>query len=355
MNARRPWLVSPTFDGLAILAPPLLCSAAVIACTPFFADAAPMPGWLFALLIVGVDVAHVYSTLYRTYFDKNAWQHSRHLLIAAPLLCWVSGALLYTYTALAFWRAVTYLAVFHFVRQQVGFTLLFGRHDVPRVAWHKHLDKAITYAATLYPLLYWHTHERAFVWFVDHDLVSLEAWRTQLMRLGGALYALLAVGYIGKEAFVLWTQRRCNVPRNLWILGTALSWFTGIVYVDSDLAFTVTNVLPHGIPYVALIWAYGRAHPTQRRPWAWPQHFTWRALPLFLTTLVLLAYAEEGLWDGLIWRDHPRLFQFFAVLPHAPSAILPWLVPLLALPQMSHYVIDGFIWRMRRGETAWLH
>jgi hypothetical protein len=33
-----------------------------------------------------------------------------------------------------------------------------------------------------------------------------------------------------------------------------------------------------------------------------------------------------------------------------------WLVPLLALPQATHYVLDGFIWRRKSNPdvaTAW--
>jgi hypothetical protein len=29
--------------------------------------------------------------------------------------------------------------------------------------------------------------------------------------------------------------------------------------------------------------------------------------------------------------------------------VLMWLVPLLALPQSTHYVLDGFIWRRGKG------
>jgi hypothetical protein len=34
----------------------------------------------------------------------------------------------------------------------------------------------------------------------------------------------------------------------------------------------------------------------------------------------------------------------------------PWLkiiVPLLSVPQITHYVIDGFIWKMRKDQYNW--
>lgn len=67
---------------------------------------------------------------------------------------------------------------------------------------------------------------------------------------------------------------------------------------------------------------------------------------MFLGVLGLLAYAEEGLWDGLVWREHASAFGWFQQLPAVENHVwLTLLVPLLALPQATHYVLDGFIWR----------
>ena len=47
--------------------------------------------------------------------------------------------------------------------------------------------------------------------------------------------------------------------KSLVVATTWLSWWVGIVVFDSDYAFTVTNVLIHGVPYLALVWRYGRS------------------------------------------------------------------------------------------------
>jgi hypothetical protein len=75
--------------------------------------------------------------------------------------------------------------------------------------------------------------------------------------------------------------------------------------------------------------------------------FLW-SLPLAIGALLVLAFVEEGLWDGLVWREHLALFPGFASLPAIESDT--WLgvvVPLLAVPQLTHYVIDGVIWRLK--------
>ena len=61
-----------------------------------------------------------------------------------------------------------------------------------------------------------------------------------------------------------------------------------------------------------------------------------------------MAYLEEALWDVMIWREHTQFFQWFAFLPSVSDhTLLALLVPLLALPQATHYVLDGFIWKVR--------
>jgi hypothetical protein len=127
------------------------------------------------------------------------------------------------------------------------------------------------------------------------------------------------------------------------------------------LIFTGTNVIAHGIPYIALIWGYGR-NQTQLQgltrnsflaPWI-ARLFSWQAVPFYIGALFLLAFLEEGLWDGLVWREHASLFGAFQGLPAwSASGNLIWLAPLLAMPQATHYILDAFIWRMQTRDTNW--
>ena len=59
-----------------------------------------------------------------------------------------------------------------------------------------------------------------------------------------------------------------------------------------------------------------------------------------------LAFVEEGVWDVAVWHDHPGLFGASALAPGALGLAL--LVPLLALPQAVHYLLDAFVWKVDR-------
>lgn len=363
-RSRQPWLCSPSWDTSLIIAPALVSSALAIMCRTLWPDGHDLPLWAWVAFVLLIDVAHVYATLFRTYFEPAAREQHGTLLIAIPVACWVVGSLFYSIDALVFWRALAYLAVFHFIRQQYGFVMLYARHEIPEAAQFKWLDAACIYGATLYPLLYWHTHlPRNFSWFVEGDFFSLSFLDLDLLQQGAAvLFGGIAIAYFAKEFFFTLTTGSVNVPKNLIILGTAVSWWVGIVLFNSDMAFTVTNVVTHGIPYMALVWLYqGRISSTESgddsaAPRSSLSHavsrFSRAALksaPLFIVFLWALAYLEEGMWDGLVWREHLNFFQIFAVLPSITDAsVLAILIPFLALPQSMHYVLDGFIWRIPR-------
>jgi hypothetical protein len=341
-----PWLYRKGLDVPFILLPPFFITLWVLALPGFF-HAGPMPPWFWLLFVVGIDVAHVYSTLYRTYLDRRALGRRRLLFVLVPPLAWLGGMLLYSAGAMVFWRVLAYLAVFHFVRQQYGFYRLYARaeHSTP---WGRRLEAATIYMTTLYPLLYWHSHlPRPFSWFMEGDFVVLPLW---VGLLAGWVYLGLLLLYGLRLVRRMRQGIPLNVPRELVLLGTALSWYVGIVWAQGDMAFTAINVVSHGIPYMALIWAYGRRQGQghQQPPAYW---FRYRALPVFLLLLLLLAYAEEVLWDGLVWRDHPGLFSWIGTLPQLTNPVLlGLLVPLLAVPQATHYLLDGFIWRRGTAE-----
>lgn len=353
-NQAQPWLYAAWADLLFVISPAFVVTGLVEIVPEAFSAGREVTPWMWLLLVVGIDVAHVYSTLYRTYLDPAARERHQWLLIAAPVLCWVGGAVLYSVGSLVFWRVLAYLAVFHFVRQQYGFLRLYARRD-SSPEWMRRLEAAAIYSATLYPLLYWHTHPRSFVWFIEGDFLRLPF--PAVARFGLWLYLAILATYVGAEVWRSWRAGSVNAPKNLILLGTALSWYAGIVRHNGDLAFTVTNVVAHGVPYMALIWFYQRkqqravtSEPTRRFLARW---FRPAMIPAFLGLLLVLAYFEEGLWDVFVWREHLQFFGWISFLPPVDDEIvLRALVPLLALPQATHYVIDGFIWRVREMRPA---
>src|SRR5262249_13089327 len=119
-------------------------------------------------------------------------------------------------------------------------------------------------------------------------------------------------------------------------------WFGGIVLLDTDVVFTASNVLAHGVPYVALVRRYG-ASRWRGASSALGRLFSPRGGGVFLLLLVAAADLEESLWDGLVWHDRESLFPLRGFV--LSDSALAMVVPLLALPQATHYVLDAFLWK----------
>lgn len=319
------------------------------------------PGWAWIPAVILCDVAHVWSTAFRTYLDPAERRARPWLLALVPLLGLAASVALMTLGDLLFWRALAYLAIFHFVRQQYGWVSLYRARAGEKSRAGRVIDTAAIYAATLWPLLYWHTHvPRRFSWFVAHDVVALPAIVTRfVMPVATVMYVAALLAYVIRAAW-LWASRsgNANPGKDVVVVTTAAGWFTGIVAFDSDYAFTVTNVFMHGIPYFALVHAHSRARSAAAKAAAPPAI---AALPasladrltrhvlVYLGVLWLVAFSEELVWDRAVWHDRGWLFGEAWDLPSWAKLLI---VPLLALPQLTHYVLDGFIWRRRSNPSV---
>jgi len=348
---QQPWLGKPWIDILFILLPPFLALGFIMAFPGLFQDTKDISLVWWVILILLIDVAHVYSTLYRTYFDKVMFQQQRRLLLAIPFISFVAGVMLYSLDDLWFWRVLAYVAVYHFIRQQYGFMRVYSRKEQGHKAY-AWIDTITIYTATLYPILYWHlSSPRNFSWFVEGDFF---AWQSApLLSFCTGVYTTIMVVYVLKEVWYILQTKQFNIPRILVITGTILSWYFGIVYYNGDMAFTLLNVVAHGIPYMALVWIYGnKTYTTTSRGTRFLRLlFNQYGIVLFLLILFVLAFVEEGLWDAAVWQEHRKIFHFPNIT--LSNDVLKILVPLLALPQITHYILDGFIWKVRKGEFEW--
>ncbi len=202
--------------------------------------------WIGAILLI--DVAHVYATGFRVYFVSSEFKRRPWLYGATPILAFIVSWLLVMKGTHFFWRALAYLAVFHFVRQQYGWVALYRRReaDKTRIGWW--IDATAIYAATIFPLIYWHTHPRSFTWFTSDDFFTLPQW---ISPIAGTIYVLSLSAYALRSITCAWSGR-WNPGKDMIVATTAVLWFVGIVWFDSDYAFTVTT-----------------SSPTVSRTWCW--------------------------------------------------------------------------------------
>lgn len=338
-----PWLFSRRVDLLAF-GGSFAASMLLLALGAAFGWLdAELPLWGWLLLVVVVDVSHVWSTLWRTYLDPAELRRRPSLYFGVPAAAWLVGVLLHARSSALFWTVLAYVAVFHFVRQQIGWVALYRRRAGEHDALDRRLDEAMVYASTLYPVVWWHAHlPRQFAWFLQGDFMpGLPVWVAEMARLA---WMLIGLAWVARQLFRRATGRGVSYGKWLVVASTWVCWWLGIVVFDSDYAFTVTNVLIHGVPYFVVVWWRSRA-AHRASTGLLPRVFAGAGLLVFLGVPLALGLGEEILWDRFIWDDHAALFGTWG--GELTDAAATLLVPLLALPQATHYALDAFIWRTR--------
>src|SRR5688572_21113813 len=122
--ARSAWIWSPRTDAAAFGGPALV-ALVLAALAPRLGLAGAVPAWAWIVFVLAVDVAHVHATLFRTYLDRDELRARRALYTLLPIAVYGLGVLLHARSPVLFWRVLAYVAVFHFVRQQVGWVSIY--------------------------------------------------------------------------------------------------------------------------------------------------------------------------------------------------------------------------------------
>jgi hypothetical protein len=321
-----------------------------------FDGARDTPPLVWLAVVVLVDVAHVWGNLLLVYADPVERRRRPVWWAGVPLASFVLAWALASEHETWLWRAVALLAVVHFVRQQVGWVKLYRARagvadDDAAASAHAHaaavgrvVDEGVVYAATIGPLVWWHAHlPRPFWWLSAGDFfVALPSWAGSLALLVECAF-LLAYGVRSARA---WRAGRGVAGRDIVVGTTALLWWLGIVACSSDYVFTVTNVLLHGVPYIVLIAVTARRRRQAGASVAAPLA---HGAALIVGTLWACAWLEEAAWDRLLWHEHDAFFPLPAVDVGDARALV---LALLVLPQVTHYVLDGLLWRRR--DNPWV-
>ncbi len=335
------WLFSQSIDLAAFLGSAIFSLVLLAIGWQFGFLNSESPEWTWIGTVLLIDVAHVWSTSFRVYFDREEFQRRILLYTLVPVFGYIFGVFLYSEGEMVFWRVLAYIAVFHFVRQQFGWVKLYRKKANETSQTTFWIDTLTIYLATIYPLVFWMTSpKRNFDWFIEGDFISLPSF---LERIFFVAFVVSISAYIAKTIYQYLNNRFLNPGKDIVVATTVVCWYVGIVALNSDYAFTVTNVVIHGVPYFVLIYFYARMRREKLGGFYKTLSSNWL---VFLATLWMLAYVEELFWDKTVWHERSEIFGGYLDL----ESWKMYIVPILALPQLTHYVLDGFIWKRKNNE-----
>ena len=339
LGGRGPWrfpvgraFVHPVFDtliiggGLSILVTALL-SWGGRGFDPGSVQAALLPS--LPLLIFFSNSAHFAASTVRLYTKPGAYRELRFLTLALPLVTFVVLSLAIAFAPVA-GRPLQALYLtwspYHYAAQAYGLAAMYCyRSGFPL----QDSDKGLLRLACLTPFLhaFLNSPTVGIDWFLPQGVLeapTFVAGRSALVGILGVLTFALPIGWFGRAA--LRERRAPPLISLLTVVSNGLWWIT----LNYFHAFYLATVF-HGLQYLAVVAIFHVKDQESRE-----------AIPRGWLSPLLGFYAACLVVAYLLFQTLP--FAFVALgFGLAESLLL-----VTAVINIHHFVVDAYIWRLRR-------
>ena len=336
-------IISPVKDFLFFFA-----SATVVLIAWFASSVLKVDGYtILATVAVASNGPHLVSTWTRVYLDPREWRSRKISTVVVPLCIFVAVLILNWQLALYGPRVlnstILYWATWHFVAQNWGILRIYQRKSgEPVTSWAMKLEKPLLLLIVLFCL----SHR---LYTGPRVLFGVEIFYPVLPR--ALVLGLLAPIFVILGALLFSRLKERNAPwakaswlRLVFIGCSFLGFFVPFQLITSDdtSAFAAAACW-HGFQYLGMMrhynlnaWKGGVSNDAKLISWlsqpGWTRGFLYWALLMCLAGAVYVVVFALSLvtswnfytWAGVIW------------------------VSLT----LSHYWIDGVIWKLRRPELA---
>jgi hypothetical protein len=341
MNFSGKWIFSAKQDVIYFSGTLVLSAIIVILMKSFSFLPNQETTSLTFLFFILFSEAHVYSTLFRTYFNSKELVTHPKKYFFIPLTTFLVAYFFYRYSSLVFYRLISYAIFFHIIRQQIGFVALAAVPG-PDADKNKKWDYAFVYIISCCCLLWRHGHQTTnyFGHFIPGDMIQIPTHIADTFLPIMWIYLSL---YILRSAYQFYKTQNLPVSKFHILITTLAFWYFSLVHIDATFYLIITKALFHGLPYMALIYK-NTSRLNSVNNIRFPNLIKKKVL-FFIFLIFLLAYLENWGWYSFIYTtSSPWFLDTKLVLSESAFAFT---LALLWTPALAHVVIDGFIWKRK--------
>lgn len=346
------WVLSWRSDVIGFILPVLVAILLLPASYSVPQNEVPLPYYIG--LVVMVDVAHVYGTIFRTILDSEATRLNRALFLWGPLRLLLASLLIITLFGEAMvWTLLAYFAMYHFAKQAFGILCLYKARKGERGSLDHQLDYWTCMVGAAVPVALDHVGKKfgdPMKWFDNGEfhLAGLpEVAQVPLI----VVYVVVPSVWLARTVWRWIVGDLWNLGK-LWIMAVQyLTWTVGVVGKHEVRSLAFVNLF-HGVSSMVLVYVVVQRRYAQWRV-AKPASMTTRdticealvASPLpYVAVMVLFALVEELCWEVCIYQKYlPEMgFQ----LPCVRRWWRKLVVAVMIQPQLAHYYLDAYIWKL---------
>ncbi len=288
---------------------------------------------IIAFIVMGlIDSGHVYSTLWRTYFNKEE-RGSSSIYLWTPIVIFTVGFLWFHFQVPYLYSFIFYATAYHHIRQFYGVT-----------KWYEKLDRSFTkwsgrflYLLSLTPAIAAHFRSDLVIeFYTKKDLFMYP--NTDIFKGLVIFNTLLGFAYLGYE-FMNFKKGEFKLNRCLSVVAPVVL-YTCVFYIGKDgFQILLPLMVAHGIPYYAML----GVGLTRTRPIQFPTYVS--VIKAVLLTAIIFGGFEFYFEREIIDFDEKYLYV-------PPKLWESMLLGLYVIPMMSHYTLDAFIWKSKHKDAS---
>lgn len=330
------WLKSKKYDIPFIILPGYLALILAILLRDYY-QITWVSLLLWVLMSTMIDSAHVFVSLFRTYFSKKAQRLLKMVLLVTPILAFTACYSLIQFDQSTYMKFLIYMVAFHYIRQHYGIIIYYFNKTRSSKS-SRLINQLAIYSTLIVPLIYWHTVPREFGWY---GKIGFYFWdNPRFFELAHYFLILVIALYLLNELLLFVKNKEINLPKNFLFIGLGFSWYYSIVKTDDALTFLLVNNLAHGIPYFAFSWYFYQVEKENKQA-----HINGKVL-MFLAIPVLIAFITQITTDLIF--EHKYIEPTLGIKPWIVSGELQGMIAAtLGTFAITHYVLDAFIWRRK--------
>jgi len=285
-------------------------------------------------IMIFLDYPHAMSTWYRPLVaDQKELSKRKFLYLGVPILAFVS-----IYSTLGDYgyyvmKIILYWNIFHLVRQQWGWISISDRQAGLFNKFDIFMDKLFLYTMTFGSVIWWHTQK------LDHGygFISLNDVEQLLPEYLGqyVLYfiGVVTFGYLLHFVKKIINKEIINLNKYAIIFVTFFAWFGGIVILRGDVLFID---LTHSIPYLYLIYHYCKKVVAKNQE---EKESTFFQKEIFIKKYGSIIFMTFLVFLAMISYNNTEMYH---------NKIIEAIFLAIAV---SHYIVDGFIWKSTKKEN----
>lgn len=285
-----------------------------------------------------IDVGHVYSTVWRTIFDKDELKSSNRYIVT-PILLFIIISLWFHFQLPYFWSFVGYFTIYHNLRQGFGVMKWYEKKNLSRIA-----NNLNFYLLTFLPIILFHFRDDSFevlyytsqkdFLYTEHnpfvlDLLFFNITIPNIFFLViGSIYILSIFKTILNEIQYFYISKKIEISRILYLIYFSLIYCYSFILSDNILEMSGALIASHGVPYLFMI------HYSMLKT---------RKIPIKKTFIMVFLVALLGGIINFIYEsnmDNAYNYTNLNVTLLELIIILFYVVPILC-----HFIWDASIWR----------